>query len=107
MHEIYHANDSIQYFWASQVVLVVKDLPANAEDIRDVGSIPALGRSPRGGHCNHSSFWPGESHGQRSLVGYSSWGHTELDKTEQLNTQHRVITYTAVKGFEKTLVYVR
>ena len=28
-------------------------------------------------------FLPGESHGQRSLVGYSPWGHQELDKTEQ------------------------
>ena len=30
----------------------------------------------------HSSFLPGESHGQRSLVGYSSQGHKELDTTE-------------------------
>jgi len=29
-------------------------------------------------------FLPGESHGQRSLVGWSPWGHTELDTTEQL-----------------------
>ena len=29
----------------------------------------------------HSSFLPGESHGQRSLVGYGPWGHKELDKT--------------------------
>ena len=28
-------------------------------------------------------FFPGESHGQRSLVGYSPWGHKELDTTEQ------------------------
>ena len=35
---------------ASQVVLVVKNLPANAGDIRDVGLIPGSGRSPRGGH---------------------------------------------------------
>ena len=27
-------------------------------------------------------FWPGESQGQRSLVGYSLWGHKELDMTE-------------------------
>ena len=27
-------------------------------------------------------FLPGEFHGQRSLVGHSSWGHKELDKTE-------------------------
>ena len=32
--------------------LVVKNLPANAEDIRDAGSIPGLGRSPGGGHGN-------------------------------------------------------
>ena len=34
------------------VVLVVKSLPANAGDIRDAGSIPGSGRSPRGGHGN-------------------------------------------------------
>ena len=28
-------------------------------------------------------FLPGESHGQRNLVGYSPWGHKELDVTEQ------------------------
>ena len=27
-------------------------------------------------------FLPGESHGQRSLAGYSPWGHRELDRTE-------------------------
>ena len=29
-------------------------------------------------------FLPGESHGQRSLAGYSPWGHKELDTTERL-----------------------
>ena len=37
---------------ASQVVLVVKNLPANARDIRDEDSIPGLGRSHGGGHGN-------------------------------------------------------
>ena len=37
---------------ASQVTLVVKNMPGNAGDIRDPGSIPGLGRSPRGGHGN-------------------------------------------------------
>ena len=37
-------------FLASQVVLVVKNLPANAGDIRDAGSIPASGRSPGEGN---------------------------------------------------------
>ena len=53
----------------SQVALVVKNLSANAGDVRDVGLIHELGRSPGGGHGN--PFLPGESHGQRSLVGYS------------------------------------
>ena len=34
------------------MVLVVKNLPANARDIRDADSIPGLGRSPGGGHGN-------------------------------------------------------
>ena len=44
----------LQYIlkWASQVQLVVKNLPANAGDVRDVGSIPGLGRCPGGVHDN-------------------------------------------------------
>ena len=37
---------------ASQVALVVKNMPANAGDRRDSGSIPGWGRSPGGGHGN-------------------------------------------------------
>ena len=37
---------------AFQVLLVVKNLLANAGDIRDVGAIPWSGRSPGGGHGN-------------------------------------------------------
>ena len=37
---------------APQVVLAIKNPPANAGDIRDTGSIPGLGRSPGGGHGN-------------------------------------------------------
>ena len=32
---------------------------------------------------------PGKSHGQRSLVGYSPWGHKESDMTEQLHFHRR------------------
>ena len=38
--------------WASQVALVVTNLPANAGDARDVGSIPGLGRSSGEGNGN-------------------------------------------------------
>ena len=37
---------------ASQAVLLIKNLPANAGDIRDAGLIPGLGRSPGGGNGN-------------------------------------------------------
>jgi len=37
---------------ASQVALVVKNLPANRGDIREAGLIPGSGRSPGGGHGN-------------------------------------------------------
>ena len=36
----------------SQVAQVVKNLPANAGNIRDVGSVPGFGRSPGEGHGN-------------------------------------------------------
>ena len=63
------------FFWASQVALVVKNPPANAGDIRDVGSIPGLGRSPGGGHSNPLRYSCLENpHGQRSLTDYNLWG---------------------------------
>ena len=69
--------------WASLVVLVVKNLPANAGDIRDIDA------------CVRKICWrrawkpsqvisPGEFHGQRSLEGYSPWGHKESDVTEHI-----------------------
>ena len=38
--------------WASQMVLVVKNLPANARDVRHMGSIPGSGTSRGGDHGN-------------------------------------------------------
>ena len=38
--------------WAFQMVLVVKNPPASADDTRDTRSIPGLGRSPGGEHDN-------------------------------------------------------
>ena len=57
--------------------------PTNAGDIRDTGSIPGLGRSPRGGHGNPLQYSCLENpHGLRSLGGYSPWGRKESDTTE-------------------------
>ena len=58
---------------ASQVALVVKNLPANAGDVREVGSIPGSGRSPGGGMATHSSIlawripWTEEPGGLQSM----------------------------------------
>ena len=41
---------------ASQVAQLVKNLPANAEDTRDVGSIPGSGRSPGVGNGNPPQY---------------------------------------------------
>ena len=48
-------------FWASQVVLVVNNLPVNAGDARDLGSIPGWGKSLGGGWQPTPVFSPGES----------------------------------------------
>ena len=57
---------------------MVKNMPANAEDIRYASSNPGLGTSPRGGHgnpfqysCMDRESCMGESHGQKSLEGYN------------------------------------
>ena len=53
----------------------------------DLGSIPGLGKSPGEGHGNPLQYSCLENpHGQKSLEGYSPWGHKELDVTEQLST---------------------
>ena len=54
---------------------MVKNPPADAGDIRDVGSVPGLGRSPEGGRRNPLQYSCLENpHGQRSLAGYTVHG---------------------------------
>ena len=56
------------------MVLVVKNLPADAGDIKDVGSIPGSGRSPGGGHDNPYHYsclgnpWTEELSGLQSIA---------------------------------------
>ena len=74
-----------KYMWkflTSQVALLVKKLPAMQEtQVRSLGQEDALEKEM----TTHSIFVPGEFHGQRRLVGYSSWGRKESDMTEQLS----------------------
>ena len=48
--------EAVRKTGASQVVLVVKNLSANARDMRDAGSIPGSGRSLEEGMATHSSI---------------------------------------------------
>ena len=48
---------------------MVKDLPANAGNTGNSGSIPGSGKSP--GEANGNPLQSGKSHGQRSLAGYN------------------------------------
>ena len=66
-----------------QLILVVKNMPANAGDIRDLGLIPGSGRSPWRRPGNPLQYPCLENpHEQRSLAGYSPWGRKESDITE-------------------------
>ena len=68
---------------ASQVVLVVKFLLASAGGMRYSGSIPGFGKILlRRAWQPNLVFLSGESHRQRSLVGYDPWGCKELDMPE-------------------------
>ena len=68
---------------ASQVAFVVKNPPANAEDIRDAGLIPGLGKFLQEANGNPPQYSCLENpHGQRNLLGYSLSGCKELDMTE-------------------------
>ena len=55
-----------------------------------------------------SVFLPGECHGQRSLAGYSSWGHKELDMTElHTNFSKQEVRYGNTEEYEKLSIQRR
>ena len=61
---------------------VVKNLPAMQEtQVRSPGGEDPLEEE--------MAALPGKSHGQRSLAGYSSWGHKESDMTEPVNNNNK------------------
>ena len=75
---------------ASQVALVVKNPPANAGDIRDVGAIPGSGRAPGAGNGNPLQYsclknrmdretcWATVHGVTKSQTGLSAYTHTLL-----------------------------
>ena len=50
-------------------------------------------------------FFPGQSHGQRSLVGYGSWGHKESDTTEHMCAHTHTHTHTCTHVCSHTCVH--
>ena len=92
-----HGNP-LQYFWASLVAQMVKNLPAMRR--------PGLERSPGGRRGNPLQYSCLENpHGQRNLAGYTPWSTKELDTTEQLSTaQHihwRISVTTHIKLYDQ------
>ena len=84
---------------ASQVVLVVKNLPANTGDLRDVGSVPGLGRSP--GERNGN---PRQYSCLENPMGRGPWQATvhevtkELDTTDWLNSNNNELSRVSLQG---------
>ena len=70
------------------MALVVKSLPVDTGDVRDVGSIPGSGRSPGGGHGNPLQYFSLENAMDRGAwwapVHTVTQSHTQL---KQLSTQ--------------------
>ena len=73
----------------SQVVLVVKNPPANAGDVRDVNLTPGSGRCLGEGHGNPFQYFCLENPMERGTpwTGCSSWGCKESDITETTHTK--------------------
>ena len=67
------------------MMLVVKNLPTNAGNIRDMGSIFESGTSLEKEMATHSSILAWKIP-QRSLAGYSPWGSKESGMTELTHT---------------------
>ena len=76
---------------ASQVVLVVKNLPANAVDVRDVGSILGSGRYPGVGHGNPLQYPCLENPIDRGAWRFTVHGAAKTRTCLKVNTNLKVL----------------
>ena len=88
--------------WASQVAQRLKHLPAMRE-----AWVRSLGQEDPWRNKWHPTpvFFPGESHGWRSLVGCCLWGHTESDMTEATQQQQQLNKSRCILIL-KTYIYI-
>ena len=88
------SNFNVQrsHLGAAQVMLPVKNPPANAGDIRDAGSVPGLGRSPGGGHGNPLQYSclenPMDRGGWWAAVHRVTMSCTQLKRIKQASKNH-------------------
>ena len=75
------------------MVLVVKNLPANAEDIRDMGLIPGMGRSPGGGHGNPLVYFCLENLMDRGAWWATVHGVTKSQTCLSIHTHNKSFTH--------------
>ena len=80
-------KENVIYTWGFPSGSAVKNLPAMQKTYRRHGFDPWVGQIP----CSRKwqptpVFLPEEPHGQRSLTDSSPWGHKELYKSQQLNS---------------------
>ena len=90
-HNAWHLTASQTYYWMDKWTLRWASLVAQNPPhlpMQETGFNPWVGKIPwRRAWQPTPVFLPGESRGQRSLVGCGPWGHKESDRTEWLNNE--------------------
>ena len=80
------------------MLLVVKNLPVSAGDIRDRGSIPGLGRSPGGGQATHFSILAWRVPWTEEPGRLQCMGSQRVRRDLMTKQQHQVSTFTGIPG---------
>ena len=98
----------LEYSLHVGALLMAQTVKKSACNARDTGLIPGLGRNKpwRRKWQPTPEFLPREFHGQRSLEGYSPWGHKELNMTEWLMGMPWVSVVDLVSIITKIVIIV-